>query len=72
MYYALILTVMIGAGQLFAFHPNDDCSSALPLSIPSSGVFNGSGASPDALIPCGQATPFNGIWFSVVGDGTTL
>jgi hypothetical protein len=60
------------ASTVSAFHPNDDCSTALPLSIPASGSMSTSGAATDPLTPCSPATPQNGVWFTVVGDGTLL
>ncbi len=67
-----LLLILTLSGQAWAFHPNDDCASALAISIPSTGAFNTAGATTNPLIPCSDATPQNGIWFLVVGDGTTL
>ncbi len=68
----LFVLVLIGFGQAWAFHPNDVCSSALLLTIPTAGSMSTVGATTDPLNPCSDATPQNGVWFSVVGDGTTL
>lgn len=68
----LLLVLSVLSGQVWAFHPNDVCSSALLLTIPSTGSMSTTGAGTDPLLPCSDATPQNGVWFSVVGDGTTL
>lgn len=72
MFYVMILFLILSAGQSLAIHAQDNCAQALSLAIPSSGVANTTGATTDAPPACNEAAPQNGIWFAVVGNGTTL
>lgn len=73
MRYLFFVLLLVGSSIAIAYHPNDDCSTALPLTtIPASGVMNTAGAATDATPTCSPAIPANGVWFTVVGNGTTL
>jgi len=72
MHYFVIVLLLFYTSLAMAYHPNDVCSNAIPLTIPSSGVANTAGASTDLPGACSVASPQNGIWFTVVGNGTTL
>ncbi|MBX3394745.1 MAG: S8 family serine peptidase [Phycisphaerae bacterium] len=52
---------------------NDDCGSATPLPVPSVTMGTNVGATDDpSPPPCGVSTPNQGVWYSIVGTGTTI
>ncbi len=52
---------------------NDDCANAEAISIGGIAMGNTDGATPDGLGFCGTSAGTNGaVWYSVIGDGTTL
>ncbi len=53
--------------------PNDDCEDAIPLAVPSTTEGTTFLASPDATpVPCGTSVDGPGVWYSVIGTGTTI
>jgi len=72
MRYILLFAVLVFGGVALAFHPNDDCTAPITLTVPASGVVSNAGASTDSPPSCGPAVPLNGIWFTVVGTGNIL
>ena len=72
MRFMLVLLLLFMSGQVWATHPQDNCSGALMLTIPASGVVTSTDATTDAVPVCSPAVPQNGIWFSVVGNGHLL
>ncbi|MBK6765419.1 MAG: T9SS type A sorting domain-containing protein [bacterium] len=73
MRYLILVVICLSVNLALAFHPNDECSTALPLTtIPASGLMNTAGAASDVTPVCSPAVPVNGVWFTVVGNGTTL
>ncbi len=52
---------------------NDDCANAEAISIGGIAIGNTDNATPDGLGTCGTSAGTNGaVWYSVIGDGTTL
>ncbi|MBK8266936.1 MAG: hypothetical protein IPK83_00965 [Planctomycetes bacterium] len=53
--------------------PNDDCGTAIPLSIGSFVTGSNAAAADDVSPPaCGVGTPNQGVWYSVIGNGDLL
>lgn len=51
---------------------NDNCTGAIALSVPSSVIGDTTFASPDPGLPfCGTSISADGIWYTVVGNGST-
>lgn len=69
----LALALAFSAGQAFA-QANDDCHTAQPLALGQRVTGNTDAAFPDLDFPpdCVFDNQFLGVWYSVVGDGTTL
>ena len=51
---------------------NDDCADAARVFIPSSTLGTTVGATADAAPECGTSVDAAGVWYELVGDGTTL
>ncbi len=51
---------------------NDHCADAAPLSVPGSVTGSTAAATADAAPDCGTSVDAPGVWYLVIGDGTTL
>jgi subtilisin-like proprotein convertase family protein len=70
--------LVIDLGEKFPDEPalpagdNDLCQSAIPIAIPSLTSGSTIGATNDGTPFCGTSNTAPGVWYSVIGDGTTL